>query len=456
MAQLLKSSRLCAQLRGCLLNSTTYNLPSVSVGSRKIGTSNILDGEPETLESGEVTSPYRPTTSQAPTMMDIGTRTIFNEDHDILRSSVRKFFQEEVLPHHAEWEKKGEITRECWEKAGEQGMLGTDTPAEAGGIGGDFKDAAIIMEEQSYCNCSGPGFALHSQIVMPYITHYGTPEQIDKFIPDMTAGLKIGAIAMTEPGAGSDLQGIRTYAKKDGDDYILNGSKTFITNGWMSDVVVVVAVTNPDAKSKAHGISLFLVEEGMEGFRKGLKLEKMGMKAQDTSELFFEDVRLPQSALLGKEGHGFYYLMQELPQERLLIGIMSNANCEWQFEETRSYLRSRKAFGNTLAKLQTIQHKLAELKTDICVARAFTDQCIDLHNQGKLDGGMASMNKYWMTDLQNKVAYQCVQLHGGWGYMWEYPISKAYVDAKVQTIYGGSNEIMKELIARQIVSDKRL
>jgi len=291
---------------------------------------------------------------------------------------------------------------------------------------------------------------------MPYITNYGTPEQIEKFIPAMTEGSKIGAIAMTEPGAGSDLQGVRTNARKDGDDWILNGSKTFITNGWMGDVIIVVTVTNPTAKSAAHGISLFLVEEGMEGFRKGKKLNKMGMKAQDTAELFFDDVRLPASAMLGKENQGFYYLMNELPQERLLIGLMSVANCEGIFEETRDYLRSRKAFGKTLSNLQTIQHKMAELKTSICVAREFTDKCLDLHNQKKLDGSMASMNKYWCTDLQNKVAYECVQLHGGWGYMWEYGVSKAYVDAKVQTIYGGSNEIMKELIARQIVADKRV
>ncbi|XP_042203919.1 long-chain specific acyl-CoA dehydrogenase, mitochondrial-like [Homarus americanus] len=449
MAQLCRTSHLCRQL----LSRSTLARPT---GARTVGTTDKRDGGPSTGHQEEEAIPYRPTTTQAPKMTDIGTRTIFNEDHDIMRTSVRKFFNEEVLPYHAQWEKDGNISRECWLKAGEQGLLGTDTPAEAGGIGGDFKDAAIIMEEQSYVNCSGPGFALHSQIVMPYITHYGSQEQIDKYIPDMTAGIKIGAIAMTEPGAGSDLQGVRTSAQKDGDDWILNGSKTFITNGYMSDVVLVVAVTNPKAKTRAHGISLFLVDEGMPGFRKGRKLEKMGLKAQDTAELFFEDVRLPASALLGKENHGFYYLMNELPQERLLIGIMSCANCEWQLEETRQYLRSRKAFGNTLSNLQTIQHKLAEMKTEICISRAFTDQCIDLHNMGKLDGSMASMCKYWMSDMQNRIGSQCVQLHGGWGYMWEYPICKSYVDAKVQSIYGGSNEIMKELIARQIVGDERV
>jgi len=344
------------------------------------------------------------------------------------------------------------VDRELWLKAGEQGLLGTDTSAEHHGIGGDFKDAAIIMEEQSYVNCSGPGFALHSQIVMPYISHYGTQEQIDRLMPDLTSGKKISAIAMSEPGAGSDLQGVMSNARKDGDDWILNGSKTFITNGWLADVVIVVAVTNPSAKSKAHGISLFLVEEGMAGFKKGRKLNKMGLKAQDTAELFFDDVRLPASALLGKENHGFYMLMQELPQERFLIGVMATANCEWMFETTRAYVRERKAFGKTLAHLQTIQHKLAEMKTKVSITRSFTDQCLEMHNAGNLDGAMASMNKYWTTDLQNSVAYECVQMHGGWGFMQEYPICKAYLDARVQPIYGGSNEIMKELIARTIVS----
>jgi len=387
-----------------------------------------------------------------PKLSDIGSRPIFNSDHDMFRESVRKFFDQEVKPYHSQWEKDGQVSREVWLKAGEQGLLGVNTSAEHGGVGGDWLDAAVVLEEQGYSNCTGPGYAMHSDIVMPYISHFGTPEQIEKFIPAMTAGTKIGALAMTEPGAGSDLQGVRTTAVKDGDDYILNGSKVFITNGYMCDVVIVVAITNPTAKSPAHGISLFLVEEGMPGFRKGQKLQKMGMKAQDTAELFFEDVRLPKSALLGKENGGFYQLMQELPQERLLIAIMAMANCEWAFEETREYVVNRKAFGKTLSNLQTIQHRLAAMKTELSVCRAFTDQCIQLHTAGKLDGGMASMAKYWITDLQNRITYECVQLHGGWGYMWEYPICRAYVDAKVQTIYGGSNEIMRELIARPIVA----
>lgn len=289
---------------------------------------------------------------------------------------------------------------------------------------------------------------------MPYIANYGTEEQIKRFIPQMTAGKCIGAIAMTEPGAGSDLQGVRTNAKKDGSDWILNGSKTFITNGWLSDVVIVVTVTNREARSPAHGISLFLVENGMKGFIKGQKLHKMGLKAQDTAELFFEDVRLPASALLGEENKGFYYLMQELPQERLLIADLAVSAGEFMFEETRNYVKQRKAFGKTVAHIQTVQHKLAELKTNICVTRAFVDSCLQLHDRKRLDSAGASMAKYWASELQNHVAYECVQLHGGSGYMWEYPIAKAYVDARVQPIYGGTNEIMKELIARDIVRDK--
>ncbi|CAN9498131.1 unnamed protein product [Ophioblennius macclurei] len=394
----------------------------------------------------------RPETSTAKTMMDIGTRRIFTEDHDLFRRSVRRFFQEEVVPYHTEWEKAGQVSREVWEKAGKQGLLGVTTPVEHGGIGGDLFSAAIVWEEQMYCNCSGPGFNLHSDIVMPYIANYGNKEQIERFIPEMTAGKCISAIAMTEPGAGSDLQGVRTYAKRDGSDWILNGNKVFITNGWMSDLVIVVAVTNRDAKTAAHGISLFLVEDGMKGFNKGRKLEKIGLKAQDTAELFFEDVRLPANSLLGELNKGFYYLMNELPQERLLVATMAIASCEFMFEETRNYVMQRKAFGKTVSHLQTIQHRLAELKTEICVGRVFIDNCLQIHSERCLDSATASMAKFWASDLQNKVATQCLQMHGGWGYMWEYPIAKAFVDSRIQPIYGGTNEIMKELIARSIVT----
>ncbi|KAM8721875.1 long-chain specific acyl-CoA dehydrogenase, mitochondrial [Acanthopagrus schlegelii] len=397
---------------------------------------------------------YRPETSSAKSLMDIGTRRIFNEDHDLFRQNVRRFFQEEVVPYHKEWEKAGQVSRELWEKAGEQGLLGLLIPEKHGGVGGDMFCSAIMAEEQMYCNCSGPGFTLHSDIVMPYISNYGSKEQIERFLPEMSAGKCISAIAMTEPGAGSDLQGVRTNAKRDGSDWILNGNKVFITNGWMADLVVVVAVTNREAKSMAHGISLFLVENGTKGFQKGRKLEKIGLKAQDTAELFFEDVRLPGDAILGEPNKGFYYLMNELPQERLVIALMGLASCEFMFEETRNYVLQRKAFGKTISNLQTVQHKLAEMKTEICVGRAFVDNCLQLHAEKRLDPATASMAKYWATDLQGRVATQCLQLHGGWGYMWEYPIAKSFVDSRVQSIYGGTNEIMKELIARSIVSQK--
>uniref|UniRef100_H3CSC2 Long-chain specific acyl-CoA dehydrogenase, mitochondrial n=1 Tax=Tetraodon nigroviridis TaxID=99883 RepID=H3CSC2_TETNG len=417
--------------------------------------SRIISAAASRLQHSQTTrrpvSSARPETSSAKTMMDIGTRRIFTEEHDIFRQSVRRFYQEEVVPYHSEWEKAGNVSRELWEKAGSHGLLGILIPEEHGGIGGDVFSAAITWEEQMYANCTGPFFALHSDIIMPYISNYGSKQQIERFIPEMTAGRCISAIAMTEPGAGSDLQGIRTYAKRDGSDWILNGSKVFISNGWLADLVVVVAVTNREAKSAAHGISLFLVEGGMKGFNKGRKLEKMGLKAQDTAELFFEDVRLPADALLGEPNKGFYYLMNELPQERLAIGGISLAGSEFIFEETRNYVTQRKAFGKTIAHLQTVQHKLAELKTEICVGRAFIDSCLQLHAERRLDSATASMAKCWASDLYNKVAYQGVQLHGGWGYMWEYPVAKAYVDARIQTIYGGTNEIMKELIARSIV-----
>ncbi|CAH1786297.1 unnamed protein product [Owenia fusiformis] len=383
-------------------------------------------------------------------MMDIGTRQIFTEEHDIFRENCRRFYREEVAPNNDKWEEDGQVSYEIWKKAGAQGFLCCAASEEFGGPGGTWLHDIIMVEEQSYINHSGCGFGNHSAVVLPYLQNYGTQEQKEKFIPKMADGSCIGAIVMTEPGAGSDLQSVRTNAKKDGDDYILNGSKVFITNGQMMGVGVVVALTNPDAKSPAHGISLFLVEDGMKGFKKGKKLKKMGLKAQDTSELFFEDIRLPKSALLGEENKGFYYLMTQLPQERLSAAIGGVAHAEWMFEETRNYVKERKAFKRTVADLQTVQHKLAELKTEICVGRAFVDNCMRIHLEKGLDPQTASMAKYWCTDLQNRVAYACVQLHGGWGYMWEYPISRAFVDARVQPIYAGTNEIMKELIGRQI------
>ncbi|XP_046385680.1 long-chain specific acyl-CoA dehydrogenase, mitochondrial-like [Ischnura elegans] len=399
---------------------------------------------------------YRLTPGQMETMLDIGSRAIFNEDHDTLRKSVRRFFREEMMPFRKKWENDGMVDRSAWSRMGELGLLGIDTPVSKGGPGGSFLHSVIIMEEQSLTEALGSGFILHSDIVLPYIIHYGSEEQIKMLVPDMLAGKKIGAIAMTEPHAGSDLQGIKTRAiKKEDGGYVLNGSKCFITNGAMADVVIVVAVTNPTAKSPAHGISLLLVNSDAEGFSRGKPIEKIGHRTQDVAELFFDDVHLPPNAVLGKENHGFMYLMNQLPRERLLIGITAVAHCEWMFEETRSYVGNRKAFGCTLADLQTVQHKLAEMKTEICIARAFIDQCIDVFNHGKLDSSTASMAKYWMSELEVKIASQCVQLHGGWGYAWETPIARAFAQARVQPIYGGSNEIMKELIARGIVGKKK-
>jgi len=390
----------------------------------------------------------RPEPNQCETLTQIGCRKIYDTDHDLYRESLRSFYTDKVVPYHEEWEDKGEVPRELWTDAGANGMLGVTVPEEYGGLGVDVLYSSINWQEQSYAGTTGPGWALHSEIVCPYIVHYGTEEQKNEYLPKLCSGESISAIAMTEPGAGSDLQGMRTSAVKDGDDYILNGSKVFITNGWLADLVIVCAKTDPAAGAK--GISLFLVDANLPGFKKGKKLKKMGMKAQDTAELFFEDVRVPKSALLGKEGMGFIYLMKELPQERLLIADMGISAAEACYEWTRAYINERKAFGSTLSKLQTIQHKMAEMKTEIVVGRNFADNCLKLHAAGKLDNETASMAKYWLTDLQNKVANDCVQLHGGWGYMWEYPVARAFVDGRVQPIYGGTNEIMKELIARSI------
>ncbi|XP_071825128.1 long-chain specific acyl-CoA dehydrogenase, mitochondrial-like isoform X2 [Apostichopus japonicus] len=398
----------------------------------------------------------RPEVGQTESMMDIGTRAIHSEEHDIFRTSIRRFFQEEILPNQDRWDAQRYVDREVWEKMGTAGFLGVAIPAEIGGVGGDFKTSLILYEEQGYANACGTAWGIHSDIVMPYIAEYGTPEQIEKFIPAMAAGTNIGAIAMTEPGAGSDLQGIKTYAKRDGDDFILNGSKVFISNGYVADTVIVVALTKIGEGRKAHGISLFLVEKGMPGFQKGRILEKIGQKSADATELFFEDVRLPASAIVGGEAmldRGFYHLMHQLPRERLLLTAGVQCHAEFMFEITRDYVRKRKAFGKPLSNLQTIQHRLAELKTEICVSRAFTDRCIQLFHEDSLDSATASMGKYWVSDMACKVATECLQLHGGWGYMWEYPIAKAYVNSRVFPIYAGSNEIMKELIARDIVRD---
>jgi acyl-CoA dehydrogenase len=375
-------------------------------------------------------------------------RTLFSEDHTMFRDSVRRFMENEVAPHHAAWEDQGYVDREIWTRAGANGFLCTSMPEEYGGAAADKLYAVILMEEAARINASGLGFGLHSEIVAPYLLRYGSDEQKQRFLPRMATGEIIGAIAMSEPAAGSDLQGVKTTAQRQGDHYVLNGSKTFITNGWHADLVIVVAKTNPAAGAK--GTSLLLVERGMPGFEKGKRLKKVGMKAQDTSELFFDNVKVPVANLLGQEGQGFIYLMQELPWERLQIAITAVEGAQAAIDWTVAYVKDRKVFGTTVASFQNTRFKLAELQTEVQIARVFVDKCIELIMAGKLDTATASMAKYWCSDLQCRVIDECVQLHGGYGYMWEYPIGRAYADARVQRIYGGTNEIMKELITRSM------
>jgi alkylation response protein AidB-like acyl-CoA dehydrogenase len=375
-------------------------------------------------------------------------RTIFSDQHEQYRSTVRRFLEKEVAPHHEQWEEDGYVNRDVWLRAGENGLLCPSMPEEFGGAAADKLYSVVMFEEIARQGFTGLGFGLHNEIVAPYILSYGSAAQKDRYLPAMSRGETIGAIAMSEPAAGSDLQGIRTTARDEGDHFVLNGSKTFITNGFHADLVIVVAKTNPEAGAK--GTSLLLVERGMPGFEKGRRLKKVGMKAQDTSELFFDNVKVPKANLLGDLNRGFIYLMQELPWERLQIAISGISAAQAAIDWTLDYTKERKAFGSTVAAFQTTRFKLAELQTEVQVARVFVDRCIDLLMQGKLDTATASMAKYWCSDLQCKVIDECVQLHGGYGYMWEYPIARAWADARVQRIYGGTNEIMKEVIARSI------
>jgi acyl-CoA dehydrogenase len=375
-------------------------------------------------------------------------RTLFSEDHTRFRDSFRRFLEKEVVPFHAAWEEQGYVDREVWRKAGENGFLCMSMPEQYGGSDADKLYSMVQMEEVARANTSGLGFGLHSEIVAPYILHYGSEEQKSRLLPKLATGEIIGAIAMSEPAAGSDLQGIKTTAVRQGDHYVLNGSKTFITNGWHADLVIVVCKTNPAAGAK--GTSLLLVERGMPGFEKGKRLKKVGMKAQDTSELFFDNVKVPVANLLGQENQGFIYLMQELPWERLQIAISGVENAQATIDQTVAYVRDRKVFGTTVASFQNTRFKLAELQTEVQIARVFVDKCMELLLQDKLDTTTASMAKYWVSDLQCKVIDECVQLHGGYGYMWEYPVARAFADARVQRIYGGTNEIMKEVITRSM------
>ena len=369
-------------------------------------------------------------------------------EHEHFRSMARRFIDKEIAPYHAQWEKDGVVSRDLWRKAGAAGMLLTDIPAEYGGGGGDFLTNVVLTEEMLRGMYTGPGFRVHSDIVARYILHYGSEAQRQQWLPRMASGDVVGAIAMTEPGTGSDLQGVRTTAIRDGDDYVISGQKTFITNGQLADLVIVIAKT--DTTAGAKGVTLILVEADRVGFARGRNLEKIGLKAQDTSELFFDHVRVPVGNRLGDEGRGFGYLMQELPRERLLIGIGAVAAMEPVLEWTLAYTRERKAFGKPIIDFQNSRFKLAEVKTEVSIARVYLNHCIELHMNGELDVPSAAMCKLWLTECYGRVVDTCLQLHGGYGYMWEYPIARAYADARVQRIFGGANEIMKEIIGRSL------
>ena len=379
-------------------------------------------------------------------------RTLFTADHEAFRDSFRRFIDKEITPFHDGWEEQGYVAREVWNQAGDNGFLCATMPEAYGGAGADKLYSVIQMEELARAGASGIGYSLHSEIVAPYILHYGTEAQKKKYLPQLASGEMVGAIAMSEPAAGSDLQGVKTSAIQQPDgSYLLNGSKTFITNGWHADLVVVVAKTNPAAGAK--GTSLLLIERGMPGFEKGKRLKKLGLKAQDTSELFFDNVPVPPENLLGGEAYenkGFICLMEQLPWERLQIAITAVASAQAAIDWTVAYVKERKVFGQPVASFQNTRFTLAELQTEVQVARVFVDKCTELVMLDKLDTATASMAKYWTTDLQCKVMDECVQLFGGYGYMWEYPITRAYADARVQRIYGGTNEIMKEVITRSM------
>jgi acyl-CoA dehydrogenase len=375
-------------------------------------------------------------------------RTLFREEHDIFRASVRKFVEREIVPFHAKWEEDGVVPRELWLKAGAAGLLCCTVPEAFGGMGLDYLFDVVVFEELWRSGASGPGFLIHTDLVATYLLSFGTEEQKRKWLPKMVSGEAIGSLGMTEPHAGSDLKAIRTRAVRDGDDFVINGQKVFISNGQLCDFVVLA--TKTDSNAGAKGVTLFIVESNCPGFKRGRNLEKIGMKAQDTSELFFEDVRIPATNMLGGEGKGFALMMTKLAQERLAQAIRSATVTETVIGWTVEYTSGRSAFGQKLADFQNTQFKLADLKTKATVARVYTDKCIALFMEGKLDPVDAAMAKMFTSELHCETVDECLQLFGGWGYMWEYPIARAYADARVVKIAGGSIEIMKTIIARQM------
>ncbi|MHC5262034.1 acyl-CoA dehydrogenase family protein [Streptomyces sp. UC4497] len=378
-------------------------------------------------------------------------RRLFSAEHEAFRETVRTFLAKEVTPHYEQWEKDGVVSREAWLAAGRQGLLGLAVPEEFGGGGNaDFRYPAVLAEEFTRAGASGLAVGLHNDIIGPYLTSLATEEQKRRWLPGFCEGSIISAIAMTEPGAGSDLQGIRTTAEDKGDHWLLNGSKTFISNGILADLVIVVAKTTPEGG--AHGLSLLVVERGMEGFERGRNLDKIGQKAQDTAELFFNDVRVPKENLLGELNGAFIHLMTNLAQERMGIAVAAIAAAEHLLEITTQYVKEREAFGRPLSTKQHIRFEIAEMATECAVTRTFLDRCIEDHSDGQLDAVHASMAKWWATELQKRVADRCLQLHGGYGYMTEYPVAKAFTDGRIQTIYGGTTEIMKEIIGRSLLA----
>ncbi|HEV7734993.1 MAG TPA: acyl-CoA dehydrogenase family protein [Candidatus Binatia bacterium] len=377
-------------------------------------------------------------------------RDIFTEEHELFRQQVRKFCDREVAPKVASWNAKGMSDRETWRRAGAEGLLGVCVPPEYGGAGADFLYAAIVNEELARIRAHGMMASLHSDICLPYVLEWGTDAQKQRYVPGAASGEILMGIAMTEPGTGSDLANVTTTARRDGDTYVLNGAKTFISNGQIGDLFVVVCKTDTAARPPHAGISLVLVEATTPGFVRGKKLDKLGLRGQDTSELFFEDCRVPVTNLLGQEGQGFKMLMQKLQQERLVIAVTSVASCRRALDDTMTYVKQRHAFGKPIASFQNTQFKLAELATEVEVGQAFVDKLLVAHVRGDDIVTEVSMAKWWTTDLQKRLTSECVQLHGGYGFMLETPISEDYADAAVQSIYAGTNEIMKVIISRRL------
>lgn len=380
-------------------------------------------------------------------------RNLFNEDHEAFRSMVRRFIDNEIAPYHAQWEESGVVPRELWLKAGAAGMLCCTVPEQYGGVGADYLFDVVVFEEMARSGFSGPGFMIHCDLVATYIASFGSEAQKKKWLPLMVTGEAIGSLGMTEPHAGSDLKAIRTKAVRDGDDFVISGQKVFISNGQLCDVIVLA--TKTDSTAGAKGVTLFLVDTSLPGFRRGKNLHKLGMKAQDTSELFFDEVRVPAAAMLGEEGRGFELMMTKLAQERLAQAIRSATVAETVIDWTIEYTGNRKAFGKTIGDFQNTQFKLAELKTEAVVGRQFTDKCIETFMKGELNAVDAAMAKMWLSNMHCKVVDECLQLFGGWGYMWEYPIARAYADARIVKIAGGSIEVMKHIIGRQLFNEFR-